>query len=184
MKTAVTLVLVLLIPTASWSQTRYFTKSGTIHFNAGTSVEDIDAINKSATSVMDVSTGQLEFAVLIKGFEFRRGLMQEHFNENYMESSTLPKATFKGRFEDLSVIDFKKDGSYPTQAKGTLEIHGIKKEVTIPGTVKIINGTIHVESTFEVRVTDYQIEIPGPVKDKISPAVQVHVKCEYKSLNP
>ena len=164
------------------SQNRYFTKTGIISFSAGTPVEDVDAINKSVTSVFDLTTGQIEFGVLIKGFEFKRGLMQEHFNENYMESEKYPKSTFKGKFEDVSKINFKKDGSYSTLVKGTLEIHHVKKEVEVPGIIKVENGVISSEATFTVLLEDYQIKIPGAVKDKISPTVEIHTTCSYKAL--
>ena len=164
------------------AQTRYFTKTGTISFMAGTSVEDIDGVNKSVTSVFDTSTGQIEFAVLIKGFEFKRGLMQEHFNENYMESEMYKKATFKGKFEDVAQINFKKDGSYKVVVKGTLEIHGVKKEIEVPGVIKVTNGIISSEATFKIVLEDYNIKIPGAVKDKISPTAEIHTLCEYKEL--
>jgi polyisoprenoid-binding protein YceI len=165
------------------AQNRYFTKTGTISFKAGTPLEDIDALNKSVTSIFDVSTGQIEFAVLIKGFEFRRGLMQEHFNENYMESEKFPKATFKGKFADISKISFSKDGSYPTKVNGTLEIHGVKKEVEIEGLIKVANGVVTSSSDFKVLLADYNITIPGAVRDKISPTVDVHTECAYKPMN-
>jgi len=173
--------LLLIASMQAFAQSRYFTKTGTINFTAGTPLEDIDAVNKSVTSVFDVNTGQIEFAVLIRGFEFRRALMQEHFNENYMESEKYPKSTFKGRFMDLSSINFKSDGTYPATVKGTLDIHNVKKEVEVPGTVKVSGGVISSTAVFKVEVADYQIEIPGAVRDKIARTVEIRVSCEYKA---
>lgn len=164
------------------AQTRFFTKTGTISFKAGTPVEDIDGVNKSVTSVIDISTGQIEFAVLIKGFEFKRGLMQEHFNENYMESDKYPKAIFKGKIEDLSKINFKKDGTYKALVKGVLEIHNVKKDVEVVGSIKVVDGAISSEAAFKILLEDYKIEIPGAVKDKISPTVDIQTACDYKAL--
>ena len=179
----ISILLFAMITVASANaQGKYFTKTGTISFKAGTALEDIDAINKSVTSIFDPATGQIEFAVLIKGFEFRRGLMQEHFNENYMESEKLPKSTFKGKFNDVSKISFSKDGSYATTVKGTLEIHGVKKDVEMPGTIKVVNGVISSKADFIVVVADYSIKIPGAVKDKISPTVNIHIECTYKAM--
>jgi hypothetical protein len=166
----------------AFPQTRYFTKTGTIAFTAGTPVEDIDAINKSVTSIFDTSTGQIEFAVLIKGFEFKRGLMQEHFNENYLESEKFPKSIFKGRFDDVSKMSFQKDGSYPTTVTGILEIHNVKKEVRVSGTIIVEKGIISSTATFKVLLEDYGIKIPGAVKDKISPTADVKINCTYKTL--
>ncbi len=172
----------LLLGQIGFSQNRYFTKTGTITFSAGTALEDIDAINKSVTSVFDISSGQMEFAALIKGFEFKRGLMQEHFNENYMESEKYPKATFIGNFEDVSKINLKKEGIYSTTVIGLLTIHNVKKEVVVPCSIKVKEGIISSEASFKVSLEDYKIKIPGPVKDKISPSVKVQVACIYKVL--
>jgi polyisoprenoid-binding protein YceI len=164
------------------SQSRYFTKTGTISFNAGTSMEDIDATNRSVTSVIDASTGQIEFAVLIKGFEFKRGLMQEHFNENYMESEKYPKSIFKGKIEDVSKVNFTKDGKYPVKITGTLDLHNVKKETTAQGTFTITGGSISGEGNFTVTLEDFAIKIPGAVKDKVSTTATIQVKCSYKPL--
>jgi polyisoprenoid-binding protein YceI len=182
-KKTITLCSVLLFVSLSLlAQERYFTKTGTISFTAGTPVEDIDAVNKSVTSVIDVATGQIEFAVLLKGFEFKRALMQEHFNENYVESEKFPKSTFKGKIVDASSVNFKKDGSYPVTVKGTLELHGVKKEIETKGTIKVAGSAISSEATFKILLEDYKIAIPGAVKDKISPTVEIKTDCAYQPL--
>jgi polyisoprenoid-binding protein YceI len=174
--------LVLFASLSLVAQERYFTKAGTISFTAGTPLEDIDATNKSVTSVIDISTGQIEFAVLLKGFEFKRALMQEHFNENYVESEKFPKSTFKGKISDADKVNFKKDGSYPATVKGTLEIHGVKKEVETKGTIKVAGGVISSDAAFKILLEDYGIKIPGAVKDKISPTVEIKTACTYQPL--
>lgn len=180
-KTVVILLAVLAWSSAAFSQ-KYFTKTGTISFEAGTSVEDIDAINKSATSVMDVATGRIEFAVLVKGFEFKRALMQEHFNENYMESSKYPKAVFKGNITNIKDIDFKKPGTYPATVSGIMEIHGVKKQISTKGAIKILPQGAQAITAFNININDYKIAIPGVVKDKISPIAKVKVNCNYTLL--
>ncbi|MCH5686794.1 YceI family protein [Niabella sp. W65] len=160
---------------------KYFTKNGIISFSAGTSMEDIDAVNKSATSVIDVTSGKIEFAVLIKGFEFKRDLMQEHFNENYMESSKYPKAVFKGTI--VESIPFSKPGTYAATVKGVMEIHGVRRETTAKGTIKVSAQSIQALSQFTLNTSDFKISIPGVVKDKISPLVKVSVNCNYNPLN-
>ncbi|HCW07296.1 MAG TPA: YceI family protein [Cytophagales bacterium] len=177
----VLLIISLTLSAGSVLAQKYFTKTGTINFTAGTALEDIDANNKSVTCVFDAATGQIEFAILIKGFEFKRGLMQEHFNENYLESDKYPKSTFKGKF-DVSKINFTKDGDYATVVKGTLEIHNVKREIEVPGMFKVDKGVISSTSTFKILLADYKIEIPGAVKDKISPTVEIQVSCDYKLL--
>jgi hypothetical protein len=165
-----------------FGQKKYFTKTGTISFEAGTSVEDIDAINKSVTSIFDATSGQYEFAVLVKGFEFKRDLMQQHFNENYMESSKYPKATFKGTIVNLDKISFNKDGSYNATVKGTLEMHGVKKEIQTTGVFKVAGAAVTGTAAFDVLLDDYKIAVPSLVKDKIAKKVKIKVSCNYTAL--
>ena len=149
---------------------------------AGTALEDIDAINKSATCVFDATSGQVEFAMLIKGFEFRRSLMQEHFNENYMESDKYPKAGFKGKITNIDKVNFQKDANYPFTVKGILEIHGVKKEVETSGIFKVSGETVLSTAEFTITMEDYKIDIPGLVKDKISKTATIKVNCSNAIL--
>ena len=119
----------------------------------------------------------MEFAVLIKAFEFEKALMQEHFNENYMESNTFPKATFKGTISGITSEEIKKPGSYPVDVEGELTIHGVAKQVKEKGTVKVdAKGVITASSDFIVVPEDHKIEIPGMVRDKIAKEIKVEVR--------
>ena len=182
MKKFLCLVLILEICLCSETQKRFFTKTGIVSFEASTPLETINPVNKSATSVIDITTGQIEFAVLIKGFEFSKALMQEHFNENYMESSRYPKSIFKGIITNLQSIAFSKDGTYPATVKGSLEIHGVKKEITVTGTITVSKDIIKSAAQFNVSISDYNISIPGVVRDKISKTAKVNVSCTYTPL--
>src|SRR5882724_7288256 len=110
--------------TVSYSnaQTKYMTRSGYIGFYGHTSMEDIKADNNQVGAVLDAAKGDYAFTALIRSFEFSRPLMQEHFNENYMESDKYPKATFTGKIKDVSKVDFAKDGEYPVSVDGNLTI--------------------------------------------------------------
>lgn len=182
MKTILVSSIALLFCLSSFSQKRYFTRNGHISFNAGTALEDIDAFSNAASSVLDISTGQIEFATLIKSFEFKRALMQDHFNENYMESDKYPKSVFRGKIVNLDKVDFRKDGLYPVKAKGFLEMHGVSKEVETTGTLNITGETIQANALFTILLSDYNISVPGLVKDKISKSVSITVKCNYTML--
>jgi polyisoprenoid-binding protein YceI len=174
---------VLLFVHTSFAQKRYFTKTGTVSFQAGTALEDVDGTNKTTTSVFDAVTGQLEFALLVKGFEFKSALMQEHFNENYMESDKYPKSVFKGKITNIDKVNFQKPGEYPVTVKGILDLHGVAKEIETTGTFKILNDeTITSAATFTVTLDDYKIAIPGVVKDKIAKTAKVQVYCSYTIL--
>jgi hypothetical protein len=182
MKQLLIVVISFVLSIPVFSQKRYFTKNGQINFAAGTAAEDIDGINKAATSVFDAATGQLEFAVLVKGFEFKRALMQEHFNENYMESDKFPKSFFKGKIVNIDKVNFQKDGTYPVTVKGVLDMHGVKKEVETNGVMKVAGETVHADAAFTVLLADYKIAIPSLVKDKISQTVTIKVNCNYNVL--
>lgn len=178
MKSYILFTILLLCSSIAYTQ-KYFTKTGTISFEASTDLEDVSAINKSVASVVDAASGKLAFAVLIKGFEFRKALMQEHFNENYMESSKYPKAEFKGTITKAGSINFQKPGTYPATVTGIMEIHGIQKEITTSGTIEVTSNGMQVISKFTININDYKIRIPGIVKDKISPVAKISVRCNY-----
>ncbi|MFN8777254.1 MAG: YceI family protein [Flavobacteriales bacterium] len=167
--------------TATCAQ-KYFTRTAHIDFYSHTSIEDIKAENNSGTLVIDAATGQIEVACTIKAFEFEKALMQEHFNENYMESNTYPNATFKGKLENISSINFTKPGSYTTKATGTLTMHGVEQAVSVPVTITVEGDKITGETRFVVNPNDYKINIPGPVKGKISEAIEVKVKANLAQL--
>jgi len=162
------------------AQNTYFTKTGTVNFYSKASVEEIKAITKKATSILDKSTGNIEFSLLIKSFEFEKALMEEHFNENYMESDKFPKSTFKGAITNMKEVNFSKDGAYKVTVAGNLTIHGVSKQVTAPGTITIKGGKISASSTFIILLADYNIAIPSVVKDKIAKDTKITVNCDYE----
>ncbi len=157
----------------------YLTHTGHIWFFAGTAMEDVDANNYQVAANLNPSTGEMAYSVLVKGFEFRRALMQEHFNENYMESDKYPKSTFKGKISDISKVNFDKNGTYNVKVSGDLNVHGVTKTVSAPGTITVSADSVHAKSNFTIALKDYNITIPSVVKDKISETVQIHVDVAY-----
>lgn len=162
---------------------KYFTREGKVTFTSEAPVEKIEAVNQSATAVLDTESARMEFAVLIKAFQFEKALMQEHFNENYMESSTYPKATFKGQIDDVSSVNWSKDGTYEVSVSGDMTIHGVTQKLTAPGTLMVKDGQITAASTFTVAVADYEIEIPSVVADNIAKEVVIVVEAPLVLLN-
>jgi polyisoprenoid-binding protein YceI len=161
---------------------KYFTRDAKIQFNSDTPMEKIEAKNKTATAVLDAATGNVEFAVLIKGFQFAKALMQEHFNENYMESDKFPKAIFKGNVSNMSEVNVSKDGTYNAKVKGKLTMHGVTKDVEMPGSVKVSGGKLEVASTFNIACADYNISIPSVVKDNIAKEIKVVVNAALQPM--
>lgn len=161
---------------------KYFTRSGKVSFTSDAPLEKIEAYNNSATSVIDLSSGQMEFAILIKAFQFKKALMQEHFNENYLESDQFPKAIFKGKINDFDPGIIEKDGEYPVGVSGQMTIHGVTKEVTTNGTITVKNGQVSATSTFDLKVPDYEIQIPGLMSEKIAETVSISVDMGYEEF--
>ncbi|MBK5272683.1 MAG: YceI family protein [Bacteroidia bacterium] len=163
---------------------KYFTKIGKINFDAtsSSSPEKIEGVNKTVTCVLDSKTGNIQFAVLMKGFEFEKALMEEHFNENYMESDKFPKAEFKGIIENTDKVDCTKDGVYPAIVKGKITMHGETKDIEAEGKLMIQNGKVNVNAEFKVLLADFKISIPGLVADKISKIAKVSVACSLEPL--
>jgi polyisoprenoid-binding protein YceI len=166
------------------AQKKYLsTKTGQINFDAGTGVEEIKAVNKSVTTVIDPATGKIEFSLLVKGFEFKNALMQDHFNENYMESEKYPKSTFKGTITNIDKVNFTQNGTYPVSVKGTLEMHGVKKEILANGKFNVSGSDIIATSDFTILLEDFEIQVPKLVGDKLASKVKILLKCNYKPLN-
>jgi hypothetical protein len=158
----------------------YYTKNGKISFFSKAPLENISADNNQVLSVLNISTGALQFSLLNNAFHFPKAKMEDDFNENYIESDKYPKSTFKGTITDVSSFSSLKDGSYPVNVKGDLMIHGISKNITAPGTVTIKDGKISATSTFKVLLKDYKIGIPTIVTNKISESIEITVNCNYE----
>lgn len=184
MPSASSLLLTLMLwPAVVSAQDKYGSRNGTITFFSSAPLEDITAVNRNAASVLIPSTGAIEFSVLIRAFEFEKALMQEHFNENYMESAKWPKATFKGRIVPNAGDDLTKQGVHSAEVDGTLNIHGVERPLhTTAQLISGPDGRIKAGCTFEVKPEDHAIAIPGVVRDKIAKSIQVTVDITYRKL--
>jgi hypothetical protein len=161
---------------------KYMTKNGYIGFYSHTAMEDIKGDNNQVVGVLDISTGEMVFQALIKSFHFDRALMEEHFNENYMESDKIPKSVFKGKITNLSSVDFSKTGTYNVTVEGDLTIHDVTNKISTKGTIEVISGGINANSKFNIVPEDYKINIPGVVKDKINKNLEVTVTMKYTPM--
>ena len=158
---------------------KYIAKTGHIWFYSYTPMEVIEAHNRQVVSILDLSTGELVFNLLNKSFEFKVALMQEHFNENYMETTKFPKSSFKGKITNLDKIDFKKDGTYNADVTGDLTIHGVTKNITTTGTIEVSGGNVLAKAKFNVVPKDYGIQIPQLVENKIAKEMEITVEIPY-----
>jgi polyisoprenoid-binding protein YceI len=182
LKILITLLFVA-ATTFSMAQSKYFTRNATISFFSSAPTEDIKAENFNATGVLDAESGAVEFSALMKSFNFKKALMQEHFNENYVESSVYPKAVFKGKIEDMSGVNLKKDGEYPVTVSGDMTMHGVTQQVTTDGFLTVKDGKVGVSTEFIMKPADYDIEIPSVVRENIAKEIEVSVDAKLKPLN-
>jgi polyisoprenoid-binding protein YceI len=179
MKLKITFLL-LFLSLALTAQEKYYTKSGKISFESSVpTFEEVKATNTKVTAVFKSSTGEIAALALVKGFRFKIALMEEHFNENYAESSKFPKAKFSGKILNYSPDILKNDSSI--KIKGSLTFHGITNVIEIPAKVEIKNGTILLLAKFTLKPEDFGIKIPKIVRKKIAERVDVNLQFELKA---
>ncbi len=142
-----------------------------ISFFSETKLENIDAVNTVTKPVFNAKTGDFAIKASQNAFTFKSAFMQEHYNENYIESEKFPYATFTGKVNE--VIDYSKDGSYPITMVGKLDMHGVTLPRTISGTLVIKAGKIIMDSKFDVKVADHKIKVPSLYVEKIAENIQV-----------
>ncbi len=158
---------------------KIYTKNGNISFFSKSPLEDIKAKNNEVLSVINQKTGEIQFSALIKSFRFRKSLMEQHFNENYMESDQFPKTIFKGRIDDITSVNFAADGTYPVRVSGDLTMHGVTNKISSSGEILVKNGVISTQSIFNINLADYKIRIPALVKNNIAKTIAITVSCLY-----
>ncbi len=172
-------VLLTATITSGIAQSKYITRNGHINFFSSAPIEDITADNNSVGSIIDPATGEMVFTLRMTGFEFEKKLMQQHFNENYVESDKFPKSTFKGVITNNDKVNYSKPGQYSVNVKGDLTIHGVTKKIQTPGTIEVTGDGLKASSKFIVKPADFDIKIPGIMRNKIAEEIEVTVKMEY-----
>lgn len=168
------------------AQNKYMTRTGSAHFVAdGIIKDDVQARSNTVTAVLDASTGQVQARIPVNSFVFRKALMQEHFNENYLESHRFPNASFKGQIQGWNDQMLQKSGPQKKiRFVGTLEVHGVARDINEAGLLEVSNGIIHLETDFKLVVADYGIKVPALVRDKIAKEAEVHVQANLKTSAP
>lgn len=161
---------------------KFTTKTGTIRFFSEAPAENIEALNRQVNSALDVSTGDFVFKVLMKGFQFEKALMQEHFNENYVESNKYPSATFIGKIISSNLSDLNKIGTYEVEVSGDLTIRGKTQKITEKGSFEVKAGAIAGKSKFYIKLADFDIKIPKTVVKNISETIEITVDVNLEAL--
>ena len=174
------IVLLVLVSHIVDAQSRYIDRAGKASFFSKAPLENIEAHNDQALSLLDAEKGEIAASILMKSFQFQKALMQEHFNEKYIESDKYPKATFKGRIKDFSKLDLSKDGKYTVEVEGEITIHGETQPLKTNVDFVVKDKVISASSTFMLRVKDFKITIPTVVVKNIAEEVEVKVAFNYK----
>ena len=161
------------------AQSKYLTKTGQLNFEASVpSFEEVAAKNNAVTAILNTENGEFAALALVKGFRFKNALMEEHFNENYAESDEYPKATFKGKMENFDFDTLSETNSY-SHIDGSLSFHGVTKNLKgIPLTIKMVDEKIIISGNFKVLASDFEIEIPKIVANKLSNEVNIDFRFE------
>ena len=172
-------VFIILFHLNGFSQKRFFSEKSNITFFSEGVIEEIKATNTKVTSILDLLTGEVAYLLSPKDFQFEKKLMQVHFNEKYMESEKFPRSTFKGKIEghDASITT-----SQQVKAVGQLSIHGVTRDVNIPGTLHIEGNTVTLRAKFMVKLLDYNIKVPQIVWQNIAQEVEVSVHFLYRPV--
>lgn len=183
MKFSIILIFFLSVFTLNANAQRFITKTGHIKFFSEGMIEKIEAHNRQVNAALDASSGDFVFKILMKSFEFEKALMQEHFNENYVESDKFPNATFIGKVTNIKDLNPGKDGVYEALVSGKLTIHGVTKDVNEKGSLEVKGGKIGAKSKFMISLADYDVKIPGAVTKNISQTIEITVDLSLEKLN-
>ncbi|MCA6074551.1 YceI family protein [Fulvivirga sedimenti] len=178
MKLFLTLLFAIFSIGISHSQ-RLIDREGIVHFYSKAPLEDIEAVNRQALAAIDGTTGEVAVTMLMRGFEFEKSLMQEHFNENYMESGKYPKATFIGNIQDFNGSLLNPSEKISREVIGDLTIHGVTRKITAEVIFEKKSGVLHVTTNFKVTVADHEIEIPTLVIKNIAEVVDVTAEFSF-----
>lgn len=178
MKKVLILLVICLVGVSARAQGLLICKNATVSFYSSTVLEDIEAKSNTGTSAINVKTGEMLFKVSNTSFRFQKKLMQEHFNENYMESEKFPFSEFKGKI--TGAYDVTKNGTYKVIVSGNLTIHGVSKPYSGPAELTVSDGGISAKAAFKVKIADHEIKIPSLVFKNIAEFVEVNIQAFYK----
>jgi len=162
---------------------KYITKTGTIEIYSETPLFIIEGVNKKVASILNTETGEVVSSTLIRSFKFEEALVEEHFNENYLEPHKFPKSIFKGKITDYKKIDFSKDGKYDIMIEGKLTIHGVTNYIKEKGSLVIKNGEISAKSDFPVSLKAYGVKVEPAYKKAIKDDILLKIHFDYKPYN-
>ncbi|TVQ12747.1 MAG: YceI family protein [Bacteroidetes bacterium] len=180
MKNLISLTILTLLLVSNMFAQVYITRNGTIRFFSETPLENIEATNRQVFSALNKQTGEFAFRVVMRSFSFEKALMQQHFNDNFVESDRYPNATFEGKVKDIEDMDFSETGDYKVVVEGELTIKDVTRTISEQGTLKVEGDRIIARSVFIIRPEDYNVSIPGRYARNIARDIEVTVELELQ----
>ena len=159
----------------------YMADSCRVSFFSAATIEDIAAVNTITKPIMSAATNEIDIKINNQFFIFKKELMQEHFNEDYMETAKYPYTVFTGKVDQK--VDYHSDGTNQVTVTGTMDMHGVKKNITIPGTITVKGGILFLKATFNLKLADYNVKIPNMLGQNIAEQVAVTLTATMKPFN-
>lgn len=183
MKKIIVLLILIIGALSVLEAQKYITKQGEIEIFSQTSLFTIEAKNQKVASILNSENGEVVASTLVRSFKFKEALVEEHFNENYMESHNYPKSVFKGSITNFVDIDLKNDGEYSITIEGSLTMHGETNPIKSNGTLQVKDGKISAFTEFVVSLAAYKIKVEEKYKDRIKDEIKLMVHFNYNPLN-
>ncbi len=177
---AISILLLLFLFTNNLQAQKFYTENGITTFDGSKAAfEPIKAGNDKTISIIDVGTGEIAAVIYIEKFQFRLGLMQEHFNENYLKSDIYPKSKFEGKIKNFDINELSEDFS-DYEITGELIIKGVKNKIKAIAEISKSEGKIFIKSKFSIMLSDYGVKIPKIVFKKIDEEVKINLNFVYE----
>ena len=183
MRKIITAITFLMLGFIIQAQDKYFSKAGDISFYSKAPLEDIEAHSKGGIAIFEPGTSEVVARISIKSFQFEKKLMQEHFNENYLESDKYPRGEFKGKLRGFDLESFFESDGAEYELEGDLSIHGETNRISTKMFLKPIGNSIHVSGVFKIKVKDYNIKIPSMVIKNIAEEIEITLEFKLDKLN-
>ena len=180
MKIKIFIVLLIFAFSSDIYAQKLITKEGKIEIFSQTPLVTIEAVNNKVASILNTQTGDMVVSTLVRSFKFKEALVEEHFNENYMDSEKYPKAIFVGKIVNFHTIDFSKDGEYKAVVVGKLTIHGTTNNVKADAEIIVKNKKVQGKLTFNVSLKAYNIRVEKAYKKAIKDEIKLMVDFAYK----
>jgi len=119
-----------------------------------------------------LNKSQLYFVVDLSTLDTGIGLRNRHMRENYLHTDKFPEAYFKGKLTKVTRIS---ETDYQVITEGILFIHDVEKPLIVEGRLSENDKSFQVMVNFDVRLTDYNVEVPSIMFYKIDEVMTIQL---------